>query len=594
MPDDRPPAPPDATSPASTASPARHAGSAHPSAVRHLVLCLDGTNNTLTGGAKDTNVLRLVAHLAQHPSPQRLVYYDPGVGTPDTVPPTDPVDWARRSWDRLSGLASGRGVHDNVAQAYLFLMQHWRGEHDRICLFGFSRGAFTARAVAGMVNLFGILRPEHEALLPTLIRVYFSPPGGHGGWLQRGFHWMHDDGSADPAQDPREQTAEQVRRLFAQPLGQQPWVHWVGVWDTVESVGLPGPLSARNPSTATLCGKRMRHVRHALALDEHRYTFLPRLYEEPGDIDDPATGQSLRQRWFAGVHCDVGGSYPQQHSGLADEALAWMVDELAAELQVPPMPPPDRPRMRHDALWDTPWWALAGMSLRDLRPRSATGEAIAVIAAPVRDAPADTVWARRRALWPLLLALALGFVCLVMSGLRIRGASVGSLASLQGVQAALLASVQMAQDQLATLWRGGLLQHWRLPWHRTGHPAWAMAWDLGFIACWGYLLARATSRAFAWLAGARRPGDGLPAWRWLGMAPLLAVGGDVAEDLLLVAALAVHGIGLDAGARFTLWLGAWGSVAKFAGLIACVPLLLVWLGIHLSGGPARRPLRRRG
>ena len=90
------------------------------------------------------------------------------------MPPTDPIDWASRTWERVAGLASGRGVYDNIAEAYLFLMRHWRDGFDRVYLFGFSRGAFTARSVAGMVNLFGILEPQHEEMLPTLIRIYFS------------------------------------------------------------------------------------------------------------------------------------------------------------------------------------------------------------------------------------------------------------------------------------------------------------------------------------------------------------------------------------------------------------------------------------
>jgi uncharacterized protein (DUF2235 family) len=110
---------------------------------RQLVVCCDGTNNTLTGGQEDTNVLKLHYHLKANPPEdgiERVLYYDPGVGSPDMVPPTDPLDWARRNWERIRGLASGRGIYDNIAQAYLFLMRHWESDEDRIYLFGFSRG----------------------------------------------------------------------------------------------------------------------------------------------------------------------------------------------------------------------------------------------------------------------------------------------------------------------------------------------------------------------------------------------------------------------------------------------------------------------
>ena len=126
---------------------------------------------------EDTNVLKLVQHLSSHASDRRIVYYDPGVGSPDSAPPTGLVDGLQRQWDRISGLASGTGIYDEVAQGYLFLMRNWTGAQDRIYCFGFSRGAFTARAIAGMVNLFGIVRPENEALLPMLVRIYFSASG---------------------------------------------------------------------------------------------------------------------------------------------------------------------------------------------------------------------------------------------------------------------------------------------------------------------------------------------------------------------------------------------------------------------------------
>jgi len=566
-----------------------------------LVVCCDGTNNTLTAGAADTNVLRLVTHLCRHPSAQRLLYYDPGVGSPDALPPTDPIDWVQRSWDRITGLASGRGVYDNIAQAYLFLMRHWRDERDRIYCFGFSRGAFTARCVAGMVNLFGVLRPEHEALLPTLIRVYFSLPAGSGGTLQKATRAVHhaltrelkaaaEIGGHTGGPVTRDSLARQICTLFTTPAGRDAWVHWVGVWDTVESVGLPGPLSRSNPSTATLRGKRIRHVRHALALDEHRWTFEPRLYEEPGDIGpgDPS-GQTLRQRWFPGVHCDVGGSYPAAEAGLSDEALAWMVDEVAADLGVPPLPPPAHARReRHDALWETPWWALAGMCLRDMQPQTASGQAIAVVAASTGAEPAPSVWERRRALWPLAMALPAGAICLLLSGACLQEEGWRTLGSVDGLLAALQAARGFALDQLASMCGRGLLDGAQPLSMRTGQPGWAMAWDLGFIVCWGYLLARISSRAFASLAGTRTPMSRLPVWRALGMAPLAAVGSDVVEDLLTLAALATHAAGVGTLAAGCVWLAGVASLCKFAGLLACLPLLLVRLWLAL---PLRRQAR---
>lgn len=568
---------------------------------RQLVIFCDGTNNTLTAGVQDTNVLRLHAHLAAHPAPQRLLYYDPGVGTPDAVPPTDPADWFHRTWERVSGLASGRGVYDNIEQAYLFLMRSWRGPQDRIYAFGFSRGAFTVRCVVGMVNLFGILAPQYEALLPTLIRVYFSLPSRSSGAVQEATRAMHHalarKGKAaaevpGPAQAEtrvtRESLAEQIRTLFTTPAGHDAWVHWVGVWDTVESVGLPGPLSRSNPATATMKGKRIRHVRHALSFDEHRWTFEPRLYEEPGDVADPQTGQTVKQRWFPGVHCDVGGSYLRGLAGLSDEALEWMVDELSDDLGVPRLPASEALRVRHDALWDTPWWALTGMTVRDMQPTNWAGEPMAVIPGSTRPPTTLSVWAQTRAAWPLLVALVLGFVCLLRSGLCLLPQGFDAMRSPDGLAAALAATKHFADAQLGALLFDGVIADGQAPWQWPAHPAWAMFWDLAFIACWGYLLARVSSRAFAWLAGSRRPQAPMPAWRWLGMAPMVAVLGDVGEDVCTLLAMLLHGIDATGLGYALLWLGSWGSVAKLGGLVACVPLVAVRLWIALPGVPRYR------
>ncbi|GJI88988.1 hypothetical protein RugamoR1_21510 [Rugamonas sp. R1(2021)] len=116
---------------------------------RQLIVCCDGTNNTLTAGVNDTNVVKLLNILTPATHDQKL-YYDPGVGVGQAL---------RRTLTRIEGLASGRGIYENIANAYKFLVQEYR-DGDEIFLFGFSRGAFTVRAVAGMANLFGLVRAQ--------------------------------------------------------------------------------------------------------------------------------------------------------------------------------------------------------------------------------------------------------------------------------------------------------------------------------------------------------------------------------------------------------------------------------------------------
>jgi uncharacterized protein (DUF2235 family) len=545
---------------------------------RKLVVCCDGTNNTLTADTHDTNVLKLHAHLCRHRTAAHVLYYDPGVGTPNDVPSTDFFDWIGRNAERFGGLVSGRGVYDNIAQAYLFLMREWHDKRDEIYCFGFSRGAFTARCVVGMINLFGLMRPEHEPMLPTLIRIYFSQrEDAQGLWPEitsKVRKWFF--GSANLA--TRGALAAQIRTLFS--AERLPDIHWVGVWDTVESVGLPGPLARSNPATATLHDKpRIRNVRHALSLDEHRWSFEPRLYDEAGDI--ATGGQTLKQRWFPGAHCDIGGSEPNAEAGLPDAAFAWMLGEVAADLGVPPAAPSTAVRLRHDPLWRTPWWALAGMSLRHTAPRVSSGqrfEATEDDGGSVTT-PARSTWERRRPLGRVVAAVVLGAVFLFFSGLALLRDWPFDLA--------------LVSDAYSAAMKFARFQTYALPWAHGNidppatllaypHPAWAMVWDLPFIACWGYLLARVASRAFTWLAGSRRATSTLPWWRWLGFAPLALVGGDVVEDLLTLSALAASGLGTQWGAAFLLWAVGVASCCKWLGLMACMPLLGVRLMLMVS------------
>jgi uncharacterized protein (DUF2235 family) len=575
-----------------------------------IVLCCDGTNNTLTGGVADTNVVRLYEVIVKDPRPNRVLYYDRGVGSPDAVPPAGFLDWMRHTTERLSALASGRGVYENIARAYIFLMHHWHGPSDEIYLFGFSRGAFTARAVTGMVNLFGIIRPEHEAMVPTLVSVYFSPTGEAKYRLQRLVHWLHQrvstkgqeavpvDGRAFDAEVGRDALAAQVQRMFASDEGRNAWVHFVGVWDTVESVGLPGPLSRTNPGIATLQGKRTHHVRHALSLDEHRWTFEPRLYEEPGDIETPT--QTLKQRWFPGVHCDVGGGYPAHESVLSGSALQWMLDELRGHLflgsppsiaEAAPLAPSstDKPMqaMRHDPLWNMPWWALAGMTVRNMRPqvastKDAPSKEMEVIEHVPVPSGMESVWKHRRSSVSLAIAAALALLFWVLSGQCLMPAGAPREDWLQFSLDAMAAAGGFAQSQLASLWGAGLLAHGAAPWQMPLQPGWAMFWDLAFIAAYGYLIARIASRAFTAMAGLRKPGEPLPIWRWLGLAPLLLVGADGVEDLLTLAAIGAHDIGSDVLGYVLLWFTGLVSAVKLAGGVGCLVLVGVrgWLSMQ--------------
>jgi uncharacterized protein (DUF2235 family) len=182
-----------------------------------LVLCFDGTNNNITGGFSDTNVAKLCKVLVPNGG-QQVVYYDPGVGNAGSLPGTTTWDKIKGKLDRIWGLALGRGIYENIAEAYVYLMRTWKpGDH--IYVYGFSRGAFTARSVAGMVTRFGIMRPAMEGMVPTLVHLYF----------------------AERDRNPTEYDAikKEIADVFCDPQGAVADVWFVGVWDTVESVGSP-------------------------------------------------------------------------------------------------------------------------------------------------------------------------------------------------------------------------------------------------------------------------------------------------------------------------------------------------------------------
>ena len=131
---------------------------------RNLVICCDGTGNQFD--SVNTNVVRIIQVIDRDPARQRL-YYDPGVGT---LP--EPGAWGavRQKASQLYGLVFGAGMMWKVQEAYTYLMNIWE-PGDRIYLFGFSRGAYTVRAVASLLHMYGLIPPGNEPLVPYAVRM---------------------------------------------------------------------------------------------------------------------------------------------------------------------------------------------------------------------------------------------------------------------------------------------------------------------------------------------------------------------------------------------------------------------------------------
>ncbi len=257
---------------------------------KRLIVCCDGTWNVADQPSK-TNVTKVALSVRPRADGmEQRVYYHSGVGT--------------RRWERLRGGAFGMGLSGNILDAYRFLVDAYE-PGDTVYLFGFSRGAFTARSLAGLVRNCGILRREHAHRVKEAWTLY-----------------------RDRAEKPTGTASTLFRRAYARDAV----IHFIGVWDTVGSLGIPAPGVSWLTPVVSLIDRRwafhdtelsswVKGAFHALAIDEQRRPFAPTLWHQQSG--DAGNGQELQQVWFAGVHCDVGGGYPE--TALSDVTLLWMV-----------------------------------------------------------------------------------------------------------------------------------------------------------------------------------------------------------------------------------------------------------------------------
>jgi uncharacterized protein (DUF2235 family) len=278
---------------------------------KNLVVCCDGTNNEF--GEDNTNVVRLFA-VALKQTDNQITFYDPGLGTFPAPGALTPVV---KTVTKLMGSAFGYGLSENIADAYEFLADNYTAG-DRIYLFGFSRGAYTMRALAALIHVCGLMSAQNRNLISYAIDLF-----------------KQEATSAKKKADAEERRTGQKQPLalpvcdqFKQVFSVAPKIHFIGVWDTVSSVGtiydpFNLPYTRWNPSVKT--------VRHAISIDEKRKFFRTNLWSMLTRDTD------VKQVWFAGVHADVGGGYPEEKSGLARTTLQWMLKEAAlAGLQIDP------------------------------------------------------------------------------------------------------------------------------------------------------------------------------------------------------------------------------------------------------------------
>ena len=254
---------------------------------KNIVICIDGTGDEF--GACNSNVVKLYSVLRSD-SDQQISFYHPGLGTMGSP---HALSGLTQWWTKMIGLAFGYGLDAALTDCYQFLMETY-SVGDNIYLFGFSRGAYTARALAAMVHMFGLVQRGNEPLIRYVLKMF-----------QR-----KKRNDADFA------LAAQFKATFSRPCP----IRFVGVWDTVSSIGwlydpVTLPFTALNPE--------IQVGRQAVSIDERRSSFRQNLWKP----DLEKFPQDIVQIWFAGVHSDVGGGYPEAESGLSKITLQWMLDE---------------------------------------------------------------------------------------------------------------------------------------------------------------------------------------------------------------------------------------------------------------------------
>ncbi len=304
---------------------------------RNIILCFDGTSNQF--GDHNTNIVKIYSKLVQDPDIQ-LAFYDPGIGT------LGPSGMAKIMADgyKVLAQATGWGISQNIKDGYRYLMATYQ-PGDKVFIYGFSRGAFTARSLAGMINKVGLL---HKGLINQVDYAYK----------------MYSDSRNNPL-------AEKFKATYSRDCG----VELIGVFDTVGALvgeklgvtlgvilssiafyfligligdwtqaeipqwwaapsGLVFALALKNPIGRFFERKilgshhfhdqnlspKIKYAFHALAIDETRVRFRPTRW----NMKSIGPNQTVRQTWFAGVHVDVGG-YFRDNAGVSDVALDWML-----------------------------------------------------------------------------------------------------------------------------------------------------------------------------------------------------------------------------------------------------------------------------
>ena len=291
---------------------------------RNILVFVDGTGNEggILPDESRTNVYKLYRATRSGPDSvvdpgKQLAFYIHGIGTPEPGKRMGLRDYVHQMF--------GGGLTKRIVDGYAAILSVWQ-PGDRIYVFGFSRGAYVARCLAHVVELFGIPTEDGKG------REISLAPGSLQKICREAVHILYFCGYAKKESANRTRGVEAFQQKHACQIGAQVGAapYFIGVWDTVAAVGWSRVLKRGYDLHLP---KSVRFARHAMAIDEYRKDFA-RVKWGGHNLPPSQPGQpeAFQQIWFAGNHSDIGGSYPENESRLSDIALKWMVDFIRSEL----------------------------------------------------------------------------------------------------------------------------------------------------------------------------------------------------------------------------------------------------------------------
>jgi uncharacterized protein (DUF2235 family) len=293
-----------------------------PGPPKRLIFCFDGTWNTLDARCPTNVVLTAETVLPMAPDGKaQAVFYDQGVGT--------------GKFERLGGGMFGWGIVDRLGDAYRFLTFNYT-PGDEIFVFGFSRGAFTARSFVGMLRNCGVVSRSQAGRIGEAIDWYRARSQSRGPDSLPTLRFRADISPTVCVTE--EEDAWRQANVVGYVAGSAPLlsIRYLGVWDTVGALGVPTRyqllafFNRKYRFHDTALSALVTSGRHAVAIDERRDDFTPTLWSNVDDLNrragaDPDSSKApYQERWFPGVHCGVGGG--GDFRGLSDQSLAWVWD----------------------------------------------------------------------------------------------------------------------------------------------------------------------------------------------------------------------------------------------------------------------------